>query len=73
MTISSLFLIVETEKDTKYYIKRQDIGIFDPEFLNLQRLKIIINSNRLIYIDVFEFIKYIYTILEDDFIVGESK
>ena len=73
LTIFFFSPAVEAEKDAKYHIKRQDIGIFDLEFPNLQGLGAIIDGNCLVYINIFEFIEYIYIILEDNFIIGESK
>ncbi len=73
LAISSFSLTTETEKDAKYHIKRQDIGIFDFKFPNLQRLRTITNNSRLVYINVFEFIERIYIILKDNFIVDKSK
>jgi hypothetical protein len=73
LATSSLSPAVEAERDVRYCIKRQDIGIFDPEFPNPQELGIVIDGSHLVYIDVFEFVEHIRTILEDDFIVGESE
>ena len=73
LAISSFSPIAKVEKDAKYHIKRQNIGIFDFEFPNLQGLGVVIDDSRLIYTDVFEFIERIYTILKDNFIVNKSK
>jgi len=71
LATSSFSLATEAEKNTKYCIKQQDIGIFDPEFPNLQELGTVIDGSCLIYIDVFEFVERMRTILKDDFITGE--
>ncbi len=73
LATSSLSPAAEAEKDAKYRIKRQDIGIFDPEFPNPQELGAVTDGSRLVYTDVFEFVERMRTILEDDFIAGESE
>jgi|SRR6266699_1804215 len=56
----------QTIEYDRFKIKYQDIGIFDFQFFNLKSQRAVIDSSRLVFIDVYNFIECIYTLLKDN-------
>ena len=59
--------IITPEPD-KFHLKCQNIGIFDPYFFNPKDLDVVIDDNRLVYINVNDFKEYIMTLVKDKMI-----
>src|SRR6266566_4629066 len=55
----------------RFKIKRQDIGIFDPQFPNSKGQGTVTDGSRFVFINVHDFIKRVYIFLEDNSAVYE--
>ncbi len=63
----------QTAEYDRFKIKRQDIGVFDPQFPNLKGQGAVTDNSRLVFTDVYNFIKCIYILLEDSSTAHETK
>ena len=50
---------VQTAVYNKFKIKRQDIDVFDLQFPNPKGQRVVTDGSRLVFIDVYNFIKYV--------------
>src|SRR6266699_4410299 len=55
----------QTAEYDRFKIKRQDIGVFDPQFPNPKGQGAVTDGSRLVFTDVHDFMERVYTLLED--------
>ncbi len=63
----------QTIEYDRFKIKRQDIGIFDLQFLNPKGQKAVTDGSRFVFTDVYDFIEYIYIFLKDNLTVYKTE
>ncbi len=63
----------QTTEYNRFKIKRQDIGVFDLQFFNLKGQGAVTDGSRFIFINIYDFIERIYTLLEDSLAVYKTE
>src|SRR6266699_2557588 len=63
----------QTAEYDRFKIKRQDIGVFDPQFPNPKGQGAVTDGSRFVVTDVHDFMERVYTLLEDSSAVYETE